>query len=61
MERGSSRTTASRRTLKSKWTLNCGAPTRSAVEKAVEVVMEALKKTPPPPHKQPAFPNYHKQ
>ncbi|HTF37852.1 MAG TPA: PDZ domain-containing protein, partial [Blastocatellia bacterium] len=31
------------------------------LEKAVEVVMEALKKNPPPSHKQPAYPNYHKQ
>jgi len=61
MERGTSRTTASRRTLKSKWTLNCGAPGAPQLEKAVEVVMEALKKNPPPSHKQPAFPNYHKQ
>jgi tricorn protease len=31
------------------------------LEKAVEVVMEAIKKNPPPSHKQPAYPNYHKQ
>jgi len=31
------------------------------LEKAVEVVMEALKRNPPPSHKQPAYPNYHKQ
>ncbi len=31
------------------------------LEKAVEVAMEALKKNPPPSHKQPAYPNYHKQ
>jgi tricorn protease len=31
------------------------------LEKAVEVVMDALKKYPLPGHKQPAYPNYHKQ
>jgi tricorn protease len=30
------------------------------LERAVEVVMEALKKTPAPKHVRPAFPNYHK-
>ncbi|MBI4873201.1 MAG: PD40 domain-containing protein [Acidobacteria bacterium] len=30
------------------------------LEKAVDVVLEALKKNPPPVHKQPAYPNYHK-
>ena len=29
------------------------------LEKAVEVVMEALKKNPPPKHQKPAYPNYH--
>jgi tricorn protease len=29
------------------------------LEKAVEVVMDALKKNPPPRHKKPAYPNYH--
>ena len=29
------------------------------LEKAVEVVMEALKKNPPPAHKKPAYPDYH--
>jgi tricorn protease len=31
------------------------------LEKAVEVVMAALKKNPLPVHKKPAFPNYHKR
>jgi tricorn protease len=31
------------------------------LEKAIEVVMDALKKNPPPAHTKPAFPNYHKQ
>lgn len=30
------------------------------LEKAVELVMAALKKNPPPEHKKPAYPNYHK-
>jgi tricorn protease len=29
------------------------------LEKAVEVVMDALKKNPPPRRKKPAYPNYH--
>jgi tricorn protease len=29
------------------------------LEKAVELVMEALKKNPPPQPKRPAYPNYH--
>jgi tricorn protease len=29
------------------------------LEKAVEVVMEALKKNPTPKHTRPAFPNYY--
>ncbi|HVG22474.1 MAG TPA: S41 family peptidase, partial [Blastocatellia bacterium] len=29
------------------------------LEKAVEVVMDALKKNPPPKHERPAYPNYH--
>lgn len=31
------------------------------LEKAVEVVMESLKKSPPPVNRKPAYPNYHKQ
>jgi tricorn protease len=31
------------------------------LEKAVEVLMEALKKNPPPASKMPAYPNYHKR
>jgi tricorn protease len=31
------------------------------LEKAVEVVLEALKKNPPPKHKKPAYPNYHRK
>jgi tricorn protease len=31
------------------------------LEKAIEVVMEMLKKNPPPAVKRPAYPNYHKQ
>lgn len=31
------------------------------LEKAVEVVMEALKKNPPPVHRKPEYPNYHKE
>jgi len=30
------------------------------LEKAVQVVLEALKKKPTPKHVRPAFPNYHK-
>ncbi|HEY9283694.1 MAG TPA: PDZ domain-containing protein, partial [Pyrinomonadaceae bacterium] len=30
------------------------------LEKAVEVVMAALRRNPPPQHKRPAYPNYHK-
>lgn len=30
------------------------------LEKAVEVLLETLRKNPPPKHKRPAFPNYHK-
>ena len=30
------------------------------LEKAVEIVMAELKKTPPPVHNRPAYPNYHK-
>ncbi len=29
------------------------------LEKAVEIVMEELKKNPPPKLRRPAFPNYH--
>jgi len=31
------------------------------LEKAVEVVMELLKKNPPPVHERPAYPNYHQR
>jgi tricorn protease len=31
------------------------------LEKAVEVVLDLLKKNPPPTHKRPPFPNYHKE
>jgi len=31
------------------------------LEKAVEVVMEMLKKNPSPVYKKPAYPNYHQQ
>jgi tricorn protease len=31
------------------------------LEKAVELVLEQLKKTPPPVYKRPAYPNYHKR
>jgi tricorn protease len=31
------------------------------LEKAVEIVMDALKKAPPPVYKKPAYPNYHKE
>jgi len=31
------------------------------LERAVEVVMELLKKNPPPTAKRPPYPNYHKQ
>jgi tricorn protease len=30
-------------------------------EKAVEILMAELKKNPPPVHKRPAFPNYHRR
>jgi tricorn protease len=30
------------------------------LERAVQVVLEALRKTPPPQHKKPAYPNFHK-
>ena len=29
------------------------------LEKAVEIVVAELKKSPPPVHKRPAYPNYH--
>jgi tricorn protease len=29
------------------------------LEKAVEIVLEALKKNPPPKHERPAYPDYH--
>jgi len=31
------------------------------LEKAVEVLMEALRKNPPPKHTRPPFPNYHRK
>jgi tricorn protease len=31
------------------------------LEKAVQAVLEELKKNPPPKHQKPAFPNYHKE